>query len=84
MKSAFVAFNAVEQEAYDAAFLEGGCDAYDDYASHDYVRGTAGWYGYRDGINAALRPVREEPEDTSCVQNCDDWGTGEGQFHGRM
>ena len=24
------------------------------------------------------------PEDTPCLQSCDDCGTGEGQFHGRM
>lgn len=24
------------------------------------------------------------PEDTPCIQSCDDWGTGEGQYHGRM
>jgi len=26
----------------------------------------------------------ENIEDTPCLQSCDDWGTGEGQFHGRM
>ena len=25
-----------------------------------------------------------EPEDTPSVENCDDWGTGEGQYHGRI
>lgn len=34
------------------------------------------------------REVFGEPEDTYClesgVDNCDDWGTGEGQFHGRI
>jgi len=29
-----------------------------------------------------------EPEDTPCFEtgrdNCDDWGTGEGQYHGRI
>lgn len=25
-----------------------------------------------------------ESEDTPMVANCDDWGTGEGRFHGRM
>lgn len=29
-----------------------------------------------------------EPEDTPCLEsgrdNCDDWGTGEGRFHGRI
>ena len=29
-----------------------------------------------------------EPMDTDCIEpgvhNCDDWGTGEGQFHGRV
>lgn len=27
---------------------------------------------------------RGEPEDTPCVEHCDDWGTGEGRYHGRM
>lgn len=31
---------------------------------------------------------RESLEDTPCLEdgrdNCNDWGTGEGQFHGRM
>jgi hypothetical protein len=26
----------------------------------------------------------DTPEDTLAVQSCNDWGTGEGQFHGRM
>ena len=29
-----------------------------------------------------------EPEDTPCLEdgrdNCDDWGTGEGRYHGRI
>ncbi|MBX4004307.1 hypothetical protein [Ralstonia pickettii] len=25
-----------------------------------------------------------EPDDTPSVANCDDWGTGEGRYHGRM
>lgn len=24
------------------------------------------------------------PEDSPCIQSCDDWGTGEGRYHGRM
>lgn len=27
---------------------------------------------------------REEPEDTPTLENCDDAGTGEGRWHGRM
>lgn len=23
-------------------------------------------------------------EDSPCLQNCDDWGTGEGAYHGRI
>lgn len=30
------------------------------------------------------REVFGEPEDTPCVENCDDWGTGEGAYHGRI
>lgn len=26
----------------------------------------------------------EEMDDTPSLQNCDDWGTGEGRWHGRM
>ena len=40
---------------------------------------------------AEAKRDREEfgdPEDTPCLEpgrdNCDDWGTGEGQFHGRI
>jgi hypothetical protein len=24
------------------------------------------------------------PEDSPCLASCNDWGTGEGQYHGRM
>ena len=34
------------------------------------------------------RELFGEPEDTPCLEagrdNCDDWGTGEGRFHGRV
>lgn len=30
------------------------------------------------------RPDDEIPEDTPSIPNCDDWGTGEGRYHGRM
>ena len=30
------------------------------------------------------RELYGEPEDTPCLANCDDWGTGEGRFHGRI
>jgi predicted lipid-binding transport protein (Tim44 family) len=34
------------------------------------------------------RAERGEPEDTPCLENgrdnCDDWGTGEGRYHGRI
>ena len=34
------------------------------------------------------REIFGEPEDTPCIEsgrdNCDDWGTGEGQYHGRI
>lgn len=37
---------------------------------------------------AEQREIDGEPEDTPCIEaghdNCDDWGTGEGQFHGRI
>lgn len=26
----------------------------------------------------------DEPEDSPTVANCDDWGTGEGRYHGRI
>lgn len=28
--------------------------------------------------------TEEFREDTPCVEHCDDWGTGEGRFHGRI
>ena len=28
------------------------------------------------------REIYGHPEDTPCLQSCDMWGTGEGQFHG--
>lgn len=31
-----------------------------------------------------LDEQREPPEDSPTVENCDDWGTGEGRYHGRM
>ncbi len=35
--------------------------------------------------DAALdRELYGEPDDTPCLQSCDDWGTGEGRYHGRM
>ena len=40
-----------------------------------------------DDWNAEASYEREtfgEPEDTPCIENCDDWGTGEGRFHGRI
>jgi hypothetical protein len=30
------------------------------------------------------RELRGIPEDTSTACNCDDWGTGEGAYHGRI
>lgn len=34
------------------------------------------------------REINGEPEDTFCIEagrnNCDDWGTGEGRYHGRF
>jgi len=37
---------------------------------------------------AADRNPYGDPEDTPCFENgrdnCDDWGTGEGRFHGRV
>lgn len=30
------------------------------------------------------REINGEPDDTPCVAHCDDWGTGEGRYHGRM
>lgn len=30
------------------------------------------------------REMHGEPEDSPCLQSCDDWGSGEGRFHGRM
>jgi hypothetical protein len=37
---------------------------------------------------AEMLEMYSEPEDTPCIEsgrdNCDDWGTGEGQFHGRI
>jgi hypothetical protein len=29
-------------------------------------------------------PERDTPEDTPSLENCDDWGTGEGKYHGRI
>lgn len=41
-----------------------------------------------DAVNQHPDPTDIEEmrvnEDTPSVQNCDDWGTGEGKYHGRM
>ncbi|WP_394475074.1 hypothetical protein [Ralstonia mannitolilytica] len=34
--------------------------------------------------DAHEREINGEPEDTPCVAHCDDWGTGEGRYHGRI
>lgn len=34
--------------------------------------------------SAQDRDLYGEPEDTPTVENCDDWGTGEGRYHGRI
>lgn len=36
------------------------------------------------GDAAEQRAQFGEPEDTQSVVHCDDWGTGEGRYHGRM
>lgn len=33
---------------------------------------------------AQERAERGIPEDSPTVANCDDWGTGEGRYHGRI
>lgn len=33
---------------------------------------------------AEYREIYGEPEDTPTIANCDDGGTGEGRYHGRM
>jgi hypothetical protein len=35
--------------------------------------------------DAALdRELYGEPDETSSIESCDTWGTGEGRYHGRM
>lgn len=42
----------------------------------------------RDAYDDQFTDLREPPEDTPCLEsgrdNCDDAGTGEGRFHGRI
>lgn len=33
---------------------------------------------------AEHRELHGYPDDTPCIQSCNDWGTGEGQYHGRI
>lgn len=49
--------------------------------------------GYASTVKGAMRGMEDDephpdqyPEDNDSpeLQNCDDWGTGEGQYHGRM
>ena len=34
--------------------------------------------------DARDREINGEPDDNATVAHCDDWGTGEGRYHGRM
>jgi len=73
------------------AFNQGEADCADGFTRNDYERDSPEWHAYRAGVKA-FTPVREAWEDlhddTPCLEdgrdNCNDWGTGEGQFHGRM
>lgn len=69
-------------EADARAFLEGFQAA-----------GGTGYYVGRNGDEYEVRTIHgaltdgeeiDEPEDSPTVANCDDWGTGEGAYHGRI
>lgn len=73
------------------AFSEGEQACYDGCIRNPYDEGTPEHDAYEAGVKAAS-PIREQWEDncqdhfdaTDGVTNCDDWGTGEGRYHGRM
>lgn len=76
------------EDEYDEALSEGEGDYYDDYARNDYQAGTPGWLGYRAGQDSAHKRARQVPrddvDDTPSIAHCDDYGTGEGRYHGRI
>lgn len=49
---------------------------------------TQGWVDGRrrvePGEDIGYGPGMDGPDDTESLSNCDDYGTGEGRYHGRM
>lgn len=76
------------QAEFDEAYHDGQADYYDQYASNPHICGTPGWHGYCKGQSAAHQMARHVPnfdmDDTPYLAHCDDAGTGEGRYHGRM
>lgn len=81
-------FTPTNQAEYDAAFEEGCDDAVVDDVHNPFEKGTPAWQGYQDGAHAVMREDRELPDEVpdelESIPNCDDWGTEEGRYHGRI
>ncbi len=81
------AFSVDERDEYDDEFQRGAYDAIDGVSFNDNPQGTPGWLGYRDGQKSQDNDTnnsREYFDATDGHPNCDDAGTGEGRYHGRM
>lgn len=61
---------------------------YPDYSDDEVIELVHDWVAEEEAERelqlAERRTLYGYPEDTLCVANCDDWGTGEGRYHGRI